>query len=48
MDQFLVRPVFATHRWEGITAKDAHAYDPLCNASSEDVSRGAHPINCVD
>jgi formylglycine-generating enzyme required for sulfatase activity len=37
-----------TNRWEGITPKDARAYDPLCNASSEDVSRGAHPINCVD
>ena len=36
------------NRWEGITAKDARAYDPLCNASSEDVSRGTHPINCVD
>jgi formylglycine-generating enzyme required for sulfatase activity len=37
-----------TNRWEGITAKDARAYDPLCNASSDDVSRGTHPINCVD
>ena len=35
-----------TNKWDGITAKDAKAYDPLCNA--QDASRGRHPINCVD
>jgi formylglycine-generating enzyme required for sulfatase activity len=35
-----------TNKWEGITARDAKIYDPLCNAGADD--RGGHPINCVD
>ncbi|HSO35498.1 MAG TPA: bifunctional serine/threonine-protein kinase/formylglycine-generating enzyme family protein [Labilithrix sp.] len=35
-----------TNKWDGITAKDAKAYDPLCNG--QDASRGRHPMNCVD
>jgi formylglycine-generating enzyme required for sulfatase activity len=32
--------------WEGITAKDHTAFDPLCNARAPE-DRGKHPINCV-
>jgi formylglycine-generating enzyme required for sulfatase activity len=35
-----------TNKWEGITAKDAKAYDTLCNA--QDSAHGRHPMNCVD
>jgi formylglycine-generating enzyme required for sulfatase activity len=35
-----------TNRWEGITPKEAKAYDPLCTAA--DPKKGTHPINCVD
>lgn len=44
-----------TNRWEGITAKEAKTYDPLCNAGAvgdpakkNAETRGSHPINCVD
>ncbi len=35
-----------TNKWDGITTRDAKAYDPLCNA--QDPGRGRHPMNCVD
>ena len=37
-----------SNKWDGITAKDSRTYDALCNASSDDLARGLHPINCVD
>jgi formylglycine-generating enzyme required for sulfatase activity len=35
-----------TNKWQGITARDAKTYDPVCTSSADD--RGNHPINCVD
>jgi len=35
-----------TNRWEGITARESKAYDPICNIG--DAARGTHPINCVE
>ena len=35
-----------TNKWDGITTRDAKAYDSLCNA--QDPGRGHHPMNCVD
>lgn len=35
-----------TNRWEGISARESKAYDPLCNIG--DAARGTHPINCVE
>jgi formylglycine-generating enzyme required for sulfatase activity len=35
-----------TNKWDGITAADSRAYDPLCTIS--DPARGKHPVNCVD
>ena len=34
------------NKWDDISAKDSHTYDPLCNAQNK--ARGSHPINCVD
>jgi len=36
-----------TNAWEGISAKDRKAFDPLCNAT-EPAARAEQPINCVD
>ena len=35
------------NEWDGITATDRKAYDPLCNVNDV-AGRGEHPINCVD
>ena len=32
--------------WDGISAKEKNAFDPLCNARAPE-DRGKHPINCV-
>ena len=33
--------------WPGITKSEHAIHDPLCNAN-EPISRGDHPVNCVD
>jgi formylglycine-generating enzyme required for sulfatase activity len=35
-----------TNEWDGITASEHKAYDPLCNVRAPE-DRGKHPINCV-
>ena len=35
-----------TNEWEGMSAGEAKAFDPLCNAREPQL-RGAHPMNCV-
>jgi formylglycine-generating enzyme required for sulfatase activity len=36
----------STNEWEGLSATDARALDPLCTARDPDKRRG-HPVNCV-
>jgi formylglycine-generating enzyme required for sulfatase activity len=36
-----------TNDWDGLTAAQRKAFDPLCNARAA-ATRGRHPINCVD
>jgi len=36
-----------TNEWDGISAHERGAYDPLCNIRDAD-AKGLHPINCVD
>ncbi len=35
-----------SNEWDGLTAAESRAYDPLCNAR-DPALRGAHPMNCV-
>src|SRR5262249_14373101 len=35
-----------TNEWDGLSAADARALDPLCTARDPDKRRG-HPVNCV-
>ncbi len=35
-----------TNEWDGITAAERRAFDPLCNARAPE-DRAKHPINCV-
>ncbi len=35
-----------TNEWDGITAKEREAYDPLCNIR-QPATHAMHPINCV-
>ena len=36
-----------TNDWEGISAKESKAFDPLCNVRDPE-AKARHPINCVD
>ncbi len=46
-DEGECRRASQTNEWEGITAKDRKAFDPLCNIRDPSV-KARHPINCVD
>jgi eukaryotic-like serine/threonine-protein kinase len=35
-----------TNEWDGISAGESKAFDPLCNAR-DPALRGAHPMNCI-
>jgi len=40
------RRAAATNDWDGMTAAESKAFDPLCNAR-DPALRGAHPMNCI-
>jgi eukaryotic-like serine/threonine-protein kinase len=46
-DQGECRRASQTNEWEGISAKERKAFDPLCNTRDPAV-RSRHPINCID
>ena len=45
-DAGAVKHAGQTNDWEGITAAEHRAYDPLCNIRAPE-DRAKHPINCV-